>query len=137
MRYFSLAGLVGLLWLAAGSASAHDDSRWHRHEYERDYRGEYRSEYRRNNNLPITTVAEARRLADDSRIILSGHIVRRLDDDEYLFRDGTGTIKVEMDDDHWRTLRRHRRDRLLLWAEVERDKRRVMLEVERVRPAGR
>ncbi|MDP5291684.1 NirD/YgiW/YdeI family stress tolerance protein [Oceanimonas sp. CHS3-5] len=136
MRKTSLAGLLGLLWLAAAPVSAHDNGRWHRHEYEPDYRGEYRQEYRRD-RLPITSVAEARRLADDSRIILSGRIVRRLDDDEFLFRDGTGTIRIEMDKDDWRRLRRHRRGRILIWAEVDRDKRRVELEVERVRPAYR
>ncbi|MCT7655815.1 NirD/YgiW/YdeI family stress tolerance protein [Oceanimonas sp. NS1] len=136
MRPSSFAGLLGLLWLAAGAASAHDDQRWHHHEYEREYRHEYRNEYRRE-RLPVTSVAEARRLADDSRIILSGHIVRRLNDDEFLFRDGTGTIKIDMDDDDWRKLRRHRRGQLLIWAEVDRDKRRVKLEVERVRPAYR
>ncbi|WP_107850591.1 YgiW/YdeI family stress tolerance OB fold protein [Oceanimonas marisflavi] len=135
MRPFSFAGLLGLLLLATGSASAHDDRGWHHHEYEQDYRDEYRREYRRN-SLPITTVAEARHLADDSRIILSGHIVRRLDDDEFLFSDGTGTIRIEMDDDDWRRLRRHRRGEILIWAEVERKKRRVKLEIERVRPAG-
>ncbi|WMC09599.1 NirD/YgiW/YdeI family stress tolerance protein [Oceanimonas pelagia] len=136
MRHFSFAGLLGLLWLAAGPVSAHDDHRWQRHEHGPDYRDQYYREDRRH-RLPITTVAEARRLADDSRIILSGHIVRRLDDDEFLFRDGTGTIRIEMDEDDWRRLRRHRRGEILIWAEVERKKRRVKLEVERVRPAWR
>ncbi|MCC4263567.1 NirD/YgiW/YdeI family stress tolerance protein [Oceanimonas baumannii] len=128
MRYCTLAGLTGLLWLSALPAQAHDDDYHHRHEA--DYRGEYRRDH-----LPITTVAEARHLADDSRIILSGRIVRQLDDDEFLFSDGTGTIKIEMDDDDGRDLRRHRRGRILIWAEVDRDDDHTELEVERVRPA--
>ncbi|WP_417605216.1 YgiW/YdeI family stress tolerance OB fold protein [Oceanimonas baumannii] len=134
MRHCTLAGLTGLLWLSALPAQAHDDGYRHSYKHEADYHGKYRHEYRRD-PLPITTVAEARHLADDSRIILSGRIVRRLDDDEFLFSDGTGTIKIEMDDGDWRDLRRHRRSRILIWAEVDRDDDHTELEVERVRPA--
>lgn len=128
MRKVSLFSLAGLLWLTLAPAQAHDN--WH-YDNDREYRDHYRE------RLPITSVAEAKHLRDDSRIILSGRIVRRLDDDEFLFSDGTGTIKIKMDDDDWRKLRRHRRGRILIWAEVDRDDGRNELEVERVRPAYR
>lgn len=130
MRKVSLFSLAGLLWLTLTLAPAQAHDNWH-YDQDREYRDNYRE------RLPITSVAEAKHLRDDSRIILSGHIVRRLDDDEFLFSDGTGTIKIEMDDDDWRKLRRHRRGRILIWAEVDRDDGRNELEVERVRPAYR
>ncbi|MBO4330255.1 MAG: YgiW/YdeI family stress tolerance OB fold protein [Rhodocyclaceae bacterium] len=47
----------------------------------------------------VTTVAEARKARDDTPVTLTGHIVQRLphDDDDYLFRDNTGEIEVDID----------------------------------------
>lgn len=45
------------------------------------------------------TVKEALALPDDARVVLTGNIVSKLagDDDEYLFKDATGEIRVEID----------------------------------------
>ena len=47
----------------------------------------------------ITTVAAALKAWDDSPVTLTGHIVQRMagDDDNYLFRDATGEIVVDID----------------------------------------
>ena len=47
----------------------------------------------------VSTVAEARKARDDTSVTLTGHIVQRLphDDDNYLFRDDTGEIVVDID----------------------------------------
>lgn len=47
----------------------------------------------------VSTVAEARKARDDTPVTLTGHIVQRLphDDDDYLFRDDTGEIVVDID----------------------------------------
>ena len=44
------------------------------------------------------TVAAAKSLADDSRVVLTGHIVSQLagSKDEYMFKDDTGEIQVEI-----------------------------------------
>ena len=44
-----------------------------------------------------TTVAAARRAWDDTYVTLVGHIVQRLSEDDYLFRDATGEIVVDID----------------------------------------
>jgi len=50
----------------------------------------------------ITTVAAARQAADDTAVILEGYITRRINqDDRYEFKDQTGTIIVEIDNDDW------------------------------------
>lgn len=36
---------------------------------------------------------------DDQIVALEGHIVKRVGDEKYLFRDGTGEMRVEIDDD--------------------------------------
>ena len=49
----------------------------------------------------VTTVAQARAARDDTPCVLTGRIVRREagDHDHYLFRDATGDIVVDIDDD--------------------------------------
>jgi uncharacterized protein (TIGR00156 family) len=49
----------------------------------------------------VTTVAQARAARDDTPCVLTGHIVRREagDHEHYLFRDATGDIIVDIDDD--------------------------------------
>lgn len=52
-------------------------------------------------NLQQVTVAEALQLPDDTNVKLQGYIVRALGDEKYEFRDDSGTIVVEIDDDDW------------------------------------
>lgn len=49
----------------------------------------------------IVTVKQALTLADDSHVQLKGHIVKSLGDEKYQFRDSTGTITVDIDDELW------------------------------------
>lgn len=45
----------------------------------------------------LTTVAKALQAADDSRVMLEGHIVRQIDTEHYEFQDASGTARVEID----------------------------------------
>ena len=49
--------------------------------------------------VKIRTVTEANQAKDDERVILEGYLVQKLEDEEYLFKDLTGEIEVEIDDD--------------------------------------
>lgn len=48
------------------------------------------------------TVQAAKNMRDDAHVTLTGSIVKRLGDEKYLFRDATGEITVEIDDDDFR-----------------------------------
>lgn len=50
----------------------------------------------------IHDVVSALNASDDAKIELTGHIISSVSHDEYIFRDQTGDIKVEIDDDLWR-----------------------------------
>ena len=49
----------------------------------------------------MTTVAKAKSSWDETPVVLTGHIVSRAggDHEHYLFRDATGEIVVDIDDD--------------------------------------
>lgn len=49
----------------------------------------------------IKTVAQALAGQDHAEAALTGVIVRQLDDDEFMFRDRTGEMKIEVDDKAW------------------------------------
>lgn len=54
-------------------------------------------------NGPMTVVSaeQAKTLKDDTPVTLRGQIERHLGGDDYLFRDSSGTIEVEIDQRRW------------------------------------
>lgn len=49
----------------------------------------------------VTTVKNAKAAHDDTPAVLEGTIVKRLRGEHYEFKDATGTIEVEIDNDDW------------------------------------
>lgn len=49
----------------------------------------------------LVTAQQAIGMSDDTPVTLSGHIVQSLSDEDYLFYDATGTIRVEIDHKLW------------------------------------
>ena len=47
------------------------------------------------------TVKQALSLADDSKVQIKGYVVKAVGDEKYQFRDSTGSITVEIDDELW------------------------------------
>lgn len=84
------------------------------------------------NRAPIT-VKQAQNMPDDSWVTLQGNIVKRVDDDEYIFRDATGTMKVEIDHDDWHGLNVTPGDRVEIHGELDRDDHIVEMEVKQIR----
>lgn len=48
------------------------------------------------------SVAQATKLADETGVTLTGQITKHLRSDHYEFKDRSGTIGIEIDDDIWR-----------------------------------
>lgn len=46
-----------------------------------------------------TTVVQARQQPDDHAVLLRGHLVAKVGDERYRFKDATGEIQVEIDDE--------------------------------------
>lgn len=58
---------------------------------------------------------------DDIRVTLRGKIVNRLSDDMYQFTDGTGTIKVEIDEEDFAGQRVDANTQVEIWGKVDKD----------------
>lgn len=80
-----------------------------------------------------STVAEAKQMRDDSKVTLEGYIVKQLGPEHYTFRDDTGEIEVEIDDDEWRGQTVGPETKVRIDGEVDRDSTSVTVGVERLR----
>ncbi|WP_109441472.1 NirD/YgiW/YdeI family stress tolerance protein [Acinetobacter haemolyticus] len=50
----------------------------------------------------VVTVSQVAQLPDETGVTLMGQITKHLNSDHYEFKDRTGTISIEVDDDIWR-----------------------------------
>ncbi|MBD9633049.1 NirD/YgiW/YdeI family stress tolerance protein [Pseudomonas sp. LABIM340] len=49
----------------------------------------------------VTTVKQAQSAHDDTPVVLEGVITKRIGGEHYEFKDATGSIEVEIDNDDW------------------------------------
>ncbi len=67
----------------------------------------------------VTTAAEVKRARDDMHVVLEGTLVERLRGDKYTFRDRSGTVVVEIDDEDFRGQHVTPQTRVRLYGEVD------------------
>ena len=67
----------------------------------------------------IISVKQAKDAKDDTFVVLQGYIEKRLGHEEYLFRDETGTIKVEIKDKKFRGMTVYPDDFVQIAGEVD------------------
>lgn len=84
-------------------------------------------------NYQLVTVAETAGLPDDSDVRLEGFIVKALGDEEYEFRDDTGTLVVEIDDEDWGGLEVSPELKVQLHGEIDQERQAVEIDVDGVR----
>ncbi|AZR60193.1 YgiW/YdeI family stress tolerance OB fold protein [Eikenella corrodens] len=80
----------------------------------------------------VTRVSTLRSVPDDSYVTLEGYIERQVRREHYIFRDASGRIEVEIDDDVWRGLNITPRDKVRLEAEIDQEWRRTEVDVKSV-----
>ena len=81
----------------------------------------------------VSTVSEALKLNDNSYVTIRGTVVDRLSDDEYTFKDSTGTITVEIDNDKWFGHNYKVNEKLELTGEIEKDTDKTRLDVQKIK----
>ena len=83
-----------------------------------------------------TTVKQALTMKDDSKVQLKGYIVKAIGDEKYQFRESTGSITVDIDDDLWNGKAISAKTPVVITGEVDIDykpSKRVEIDVEQVR----
>lgn len=84
-------------------------------------------------NGDVVTVQQVKDQQNDgSYVTLEGFIVKRLGDELYLFRDDTGEIEVEIDDEVWQGQQVDANTKVQIQGEVDEDLTSVTIEVEKV-----
>ncbi len=80
----------------------------------------------------VIGAAQVKEMRDDANVTLRGNIVQHLGGDDYLFRDATGTVQVEIDHDKWNGRKVTPTDVVVLHGEVDKDLFSVSVDVEQV-----
>lgn len=83
-------------------------------------------------NSSVTTVDAAKRLQDDAPVTLRGNIIQQNSDDDYTFKDSTGTISVDIDRKHWNGVNVTPSDVVEIVGEVDKDKKGVEIDVKQL-----
>lgn len=79
------------------------------------------------------TVKQAADMADDTRVVLTGNIVRSLGDEKYIFNDATGEIKIKIDRKVWQGVSVEESDPVEISGKVDKDLFKTKIEVKRIR----
>lgn len=85
-----------------------------------------------NSNQAVTTVSEAKNWNDDQLVVLQGKIVKQMGKDDFLFRDATGEIEVEIDNKAWEGVQITPNDEVKLYGEVDKSWNKTEVEIHRV-----
>lgn len=80
---------------------------------------------------PIT-VKEALNLKDDTRVTLKGSIEKNLGVDQYLFKDSTGSIEVEIDKKRWDGITVTPEDMIEISGKIDKDWGSTEIDVKRI-----
>lgn len=73
-----------------------------------------------NGDSPKSTVAQALKVKkDDTPIQLTGKIIRQIDNDEFIFRDATGEIKIDVEDEAWQGLNVSPNETITIFGKVD------------------
>lgn len=78
------------------------------------------------------TVEQAKQLPDDAWVTLRGNITQRLTEDNYIFKDSTGEIQVDIDHDKWLGQKVSPTDLVEITGEVDKDWSKTEIDVKRI-----
>ncbi|KAE9540244.1 YgiW/YdeI family stress tolerance OB fold protein [Ursidibacter maritimus] len=80
----------------------------------------------------VSTIAQAKKAHDDTYVSLSGYIVSKVGDEKYTFKDSTGQINVEIDDDLWGGLQATPKTKVRIYGQVDKEYGRTEIDVKRI-----
>lgn len=81
----------------------------------------------------VVTVKQAEAMKDDSWITVRGQLEKQTGNEDYLFRDESGTMTVEIDHKRWNGVTVSPKDRVELTGELDKDFNSIELDVKQVK----
>jgi len=84
-------------------------------------------------NGKVATVKQAQDMKDDAWVTMRGNIEKRIGDEDYQFRDATGTMTVEIDHKRWEGQTVGPNDKVELQGKLDKDFNSMELDVKQVR----
>ena len=82
--------------------------------------------------LAPSSVAEALKVNDDTPVVLVGQIEKSLGDEKYLFKDASGSVTVEIDNEDWRGVTVTPKDTIVIQGEIDKDFFKTEIDVDSV-----
>lgn len=83
-------------------------------------------------SISVSTVAQAKQMSDDQKVVLQGYIIQSLGDKDYMFKDDTGSIQIKVDHQYWRGQVITPQDLIEIRGEVEKDWKSMAIDVKRI-----
>lgn len=80
----------------------------------------------------FTSILKAKKLGDNSYVRMKGKIVSKISKEKYLFKDNTGTIQIEIDDDTWKGIKASPKDTVIIEGEVDKDWDAISIDVDTI-----
>ena len=71
--------------------------------------------------LAKSSVADALKMSDDTAVVLEGKIEKSLGHEKYQFKDASGMVVVEIDDEDWRGVDVKPEDTVIIKGEIDKD----------------
>lgn len=78
------------------------------------------------------TVKQAKEFSDDTWVTLTGNIEKRIGGNDYVFRDGTDSVNVEISDKRWKGQTITPQDTVEIEGKVDKDWNSVEIEVKKI-----
>ncbi|WP_392552613.1 NirD/YgiW/YdeI family stress tolerance protein [Orbus wheelerorum] len=83
-------------------------------------------------SLSISSIEQVKQMSDDQKVVLRGYITQSLGDEDYLFKDDSGTIQVEIDHKSWRGQVITPNDLVEIQGKVDKDWKSIEIDVKRI-----
>lgn len=68
-----------------------------------------------------STVAQALEMSDETAVVLVGSIEKSLGNEKYLFKDATGTVTIEVDNEDWKGINVAPKDVIEIKGEIDKE----------------
>ncbi len=133
MKKLSILIAMFAIILSAQTVFAHNHSiQTEDHHYGFDYVPSDKGGYTGSSDTPITSILEAKKLGSSVYVKLKGKIASKLGKETYLFKDNTGTVKIEIDDSDWNGIKAGPKDTVIIEGELEREQGGVIVDVDTI-----